>query len=97
MLEDYVGVITKNNSYLELCKLELWEFELVTFSSVKQFLSDRDYEIYCSTIVYKEEREGFVESKRKLIEESKIKNKPLLEKINNAESVLEKFKKMGGE
>lgn len=70
---------------------------MITMASIKQFQSDRDYMLYASTIAFKEDKEGFVESKRKLIEESKIKNKPLLEKINNAESVLEKFKKMGGE
>lgn len=97
MLEDYVGIITKNNSYLDLCRLELWEFELVTFASIIQFISDRDYKLYCITLPYKQDKESFAESKKRLEAESKIKNKSLLEKYNNAENVINKFQKLGGE
>ncbi len=70
---------------------------MVTFASIMQFISDRDYQLYCATFPYRQDKESFVESKKRLEAESKIKNKSLLEKYNNAENVVNKFQKLGGE
>ena len=77
--------------------MELWEFDLVTFSSIKQFISDRDYLFYTNTFVYRDNKESFLENKRKANEENNIKNKSLLEKNDIAENIVEQFKKIGGE
>lgn len=77
--------------------MELWEFDLVTFSSIKQFISDRDYLFYTNTFVYRDNKESFIENKRKANEENSIKNKSLLEKNDIAENIVEQFKKIGGE
>ena len=77
--------------------MELWEFDLVTFSSIKQFISDRDYLFYTNTFVYRDNKESFLENKRKANEENNIKNKSLLEKNDIAESIVDQFKKVGGE
>ena len=77
--------------------MELWEFDLVTFSSIKQFISDRDYLFYTNTFVYRDNKESFLENKRKANEENNIKNKSLLEKNDIAESIVDQFKKIGGE
>lgn len=77
--------------------MELWEFDLVTFSAIKQFISDRDYLFYTNTFVYRDNKESFIENKRKANEENSIKNKSLLEKNDIAENIVEQFKKIGGE
>lgn len=77
--------------------MELWEFDLATFSSIKQFISDRDYLFYTNTFVYRDNKESFIENKRKANEENSIKNKSLLEKNDIAENIVEQFKKIGGE
>ena len=65
---------------------------MVTFSSIRQFMSDRDYLIYTNTFIYRENKESYIEGKKRVLRETNVKNKSLLEKVNNTEKLINKFK-----